>query len=195
MIHNCLVIPCISLFPRTQSKVTTKKCKISNIRPAFPKIRLSVSTLNSLRPYFQIFDLIFYADAPPTNQNKTESKVNFSIIHLVRTVCELTSSIIQTHYTRTTLFCLHLRKSFSIKDLKWLEICKCQRTITPHQCSRSFRWQQTRICSRHDFRTFWKLLCPYFEKYGCTSVLLADFRTNTVKYGRVGMSVIFLFSF
>ena len=39
---------------------------------------------------------------------KTASKVNFSIIHLVRIVCELTSSIIQTHYTRTTLFCLHL---------------------------------------------------------------------------------------
>ena len=58
----------------------------------------------------------FFADAPPISQNKTVSKVNFSIIHLVRTVCELTSSIIQTHYTRTTLFCLHLRKLFSIED-------------------------------------------------------------------------------
>ena len=44
---------------------------------------------------------------------KTVSKVNFSIIHLV-TVSELTSLIIQTHYTWTTL-CLHLQKSLTIK--------------------------------------------------------------------------------
>ena len=37
-----------------------------------------------------------FADAPPITQNKTVSKVNFSIIHLVRTVCELTSSIRRT---------------------------------------------------------------------------------------------------
>ena len=29
---------------------------------------------------------------------------------------------------------------------------------------------------------------PYFEKYARTSVLPADFRTNTVQYGRVGRS-------
>ena len=44
-------------------------------------------------------------------EEEAVSKVNFSIIHLVRTVSELTFSIIQTHYTRTTLFCLHLQKS------------------------------------------------------------------------------------
>ena len=58
---------------------------------------------------------------------------NFSIIHLVGTVCELTFSIIQTHYTWTTLFCLHLQKSLSIEDL---------RTLSPktmhHVCC--FRW-------------------------------------------------------
>ena len=45
----------------------------------------------------------FFVDAPPISQNKTVSKVNFSIIYLVRTVCELTSLIIQTHYTRSTI--------------------------------------------------------------------------------------------
>ena len=56
--------------------------------------------------------------APPINQYKTMSKVNFSIIYLVRTVCELTSSIIQKHYTQTTSFCLHLQKSFSTEHSK-----------------------------------------------------------------------------
>ena len=83
-----------------------------------------ISILSDFWPYF-------FADAP-VNQNKTVSKVNFSIIHLVRTVCELTSSIIQTHYTRTTLFSLHLRKSFSIEDRKTLSpkamhpVCCCR---------------------------------------------------------------------
>ena len=30
--------------------------------------------------------------------------------------------------------------------------------------------------------------CPYFEKYVHTSILPTDFRTNTVKYRRVGRS-------
>ena len=43
-------------------------------------------------------------NAPQINQNKTVSKVNFSIIHLV-IVYEHTSLIIQTHYTwMTSLF-------------------------------------------------------------------------------------------
>ena len=94
----------------------------------------SVYTLNSQCPYFQNFHRIFFlADAPTISQNKAVSKVNFSIIYLVRTVCELTFSIIQMHYTRTALFCLHLRKSFSIEDYK---------TLSPktmhHVCC--FRW-------------------------------------------------------
>ena len=62
----------------------------------------------------------FFSEAPPISQNEAMSKVNFSIIHLVRTVCELTFTIIQTHYTQTTLICLRLRKSFLIEDHRTL---------------------------------------------------------------------------
>ena len=61
-----------------------------------------VSTPNSLCLNFQIFDQLFFADAPPV-KTKQYQEVNFSIIYLLRTVCELTSSIIQTHYTQKTL--------------------------------------------------------------------------------------------
>ena len=58
----------------------------------------SVSSPNSLFLCFQIFDQLF-VDAPPsTNHKKKVSKANFSGIHLVRRVCKLTFSIIQTHY-------------------------------------------------------------------------------------------------
>ena len=40
------------------------------------------------------------------------------------------------------------------------------------------------------FLYFLETLCPYFEKYGHTSILLANFCTNTVKYRQVGRSVI-----
>ena len=36
------------------------------------------------------------------------------------------------------------------------------------------------------FPYFLETLCPYVEKYGCTTILRADFRTNTVKYGQAG---------
>ena len=78
-------------------------------------------------------------DAPPISQNKTVSKVNFSIIHPERTVCELTSSIIQTHYTQTTLFCLHLRKWFSTED---------RRTLSPNTMNHV--WWCRRILSGTD---------------------------------------------
>ena len=38
----------------------------------------------------------FFADAPPISQDKTVAKVNFSVSDHVRTVLELTSSIINT---------------------------------------------------------------------------------------------------
>ena len=91
-------------------------------RPAYPKILLSVLRTAYVRIFrfltrsFFFFFFFFFADAPPISQNEAVSKVNFSITHLVRTVCELKFSNIQMHYTRTTLFCLHLRKSFSIED-------------------------------------------------------------------------------
>ena len=65
---------------------------------------------------FSDFWPAYFADAPPNSQNKAVSKVKFSNIHLVRTGCQLTFSIIQTYYNQTTLFCLHLQKSFSIED-------------------------------------------------------------------------------
>ena len=75
-----------------------------------------------------------------TNQSKQNSvKGHFSIIHLVRTACQLTSSTIQMHYTRTTLSCLRLRKSFSIEDHKTLSqktmhhvccFCWCRRILS-----------------------------------------------------------------
>ena len=53
--------------------------------------------------FFSFFRFLtrFFADAPPISQNKTVSKDNFSTIHLARTVCELTSSIIQVRYTQS----------------------------------------------------------------------------------------------
>ena len=80
-----------------------------------------------------------FVDAPPISQNKTVSKVNFSSIHLVRTGCQLTFSIIQKNYTQTTLFCLHLRKSFLIEDRRALSpktmhhvcwFCWCRRVLS-----------------------------------------------------------------
>ena len=64
----------------------------------------------------------------------------FSIIHLVRTVCELTSSILQTRYTRTTLFCLHLQKSFSIKYHRTLSPKTMHRVCCFHWCWRVPSW-------------------------------------------------------
>ena len=46
----------------------------------------------------------------------------------------------------------------------------------------------TRIRSCHYFRTFWIFFVHNFFKYACTSVLQADFHTNTVKYRQVGRS-------
>ena len=45
----------------------------------------------------------FFVDAPPFNQDKKMSKDNFSIIYLLRTVCELTFSK-QMHYKTGTLW-------------------------------------------------------------------------------------------
>ena len=80
------------------------------LRPAYPKILLSILWT----AYVRIFTFLTGFLRMHPQSVKTLSKVNFSITHLVRTVCELTSSIIQTQYTRMT-FCLHLQKSFSIR--------------------------------------------------------------------------------
>ena len=97
-----------------------RKLLLTVYRPAYPKMLLSVLPTAYVRSFtfLTFFFFFFLADVPPISQNKTVSQVNFSITHLVRTVCELTSSIIQTHYTQTTLFCLYLRKLFLIEDCK-----------------------------------------------------------------------------
>ena len=61
---------------------------------------------------------------------------NTSVIYLVRTVCELTPSIIQMHYTRMTLFCLYLQKSFSIED-RWTLSPKTMHRV----CCFCWRWR------------------------------------------------------
>ena len=62
------------------------------------------------------------------------------IIHLVKTVCELTSSTIQTHYTPTILVCLHLRKSFSIEDHRTLSPKTMHCVCCFSRCRRSLSW-------------------------------------------------------
>ena len=119
--------------------ITTKQCQRSisyhsSCRPGYPKILLSVLQ----KAYVHIFRFLsgFSADALLINQNKTVSKVNISIIHLVRTVCELTSSIIQTYNTRTTSFCSHLRKSFLIEDCRTLSPKAMHHVCYFHSCQR-----------------------------------------------------------
>ena len=137
---------------------------LSLVRPANPKILLSV-----LRTaYVRIFRFLtrLFADAPPINQNKTVSKVKFPVSHFVRTACELTSSIIQTHYTPTTLFCLHLRKSFLIEDhrtqyisapeMAWdMQMSTNDNSIKLHQCS-TIGFADNELKFVH-VATFWKL--------------------------------------
>ena len=53
---------------------------------------------------FSEFLTTFFADAPPINQDKRVSKDTFSVIHLVKRVCELPFSIIQTHCRTGTLW-------------------------------------------------------------------------------------------
>ena len=55
-------------------------------------------------------------------------------------MCELTSSIKQIHYTRTTWFCLHLRKSFSIKDRRTLSPKTMHLVCCFHLCGCVLSW-------------------------------------------------------
>ena len=87
-------------------------------RPAYPKIL--VSTPNCLCPYFQIFDQLFFVDAPPINQNKKKCQRTIFLSFILKEEC--VNSHCQ-YYRRavklvlydkiwTPLFCLHLLKSF-----------------------------------------------------------------------------------
>ena len=150
-------------------------------RPAYPEILLSVLRTAHVR----IFTFLtgFFVDAPPISQNEAVSKVNFPIIHLVRTVCELTVSkvnfsiihlvktvceptfsIIQTYYTRTTLFGLHLRKSFSIEDHKTLSQKQCTVCAAFADADTSFLEQLLSGLSLFPwFRAFFLLFVGYMQ--------------------------------
>ena len=77
-----------------------------------------------------------------TNQSKQSSvKGQF----LYRSACKNSVwthifNLIQTHYTRTTLFCLHLQKLFSIKDRKTLSPNTMHRVCYFHWCWRILSW-------------------------------------------------------
>ena len=150
-----LVSYCVTMKQMTPSVHDTKVTLAINLQTCLPQNTLSVLRTAYVRIFR--FSTGFSADAPP-------------ISHLVRAVCELASSIIQTHNTfgvgRLYFVYIDLRKSFSI--------------------SASLATNSQSFTSR--FPYFLDTLCPYFEKYRRTSVLPADFRTNTVKYGRVGRS-------
>ena len=83
-----------------------------------------------------------------------------------------------------------IRTSHILQPWKWLEICKCQQTITPHQRTKIGLAGNKLASFTLRFPYFLETLCPYFEKYRCTSVLLANFCTNRGKYGWVGRSAI-----
>ena len=81
-----------------------------------------------------------------------------------------------------------IRTGHTLQPRKWLEICKCQWTITPHQPT-TIGFAGNKLASfTSRFPYFLETLRPYFEKYGRTSVLPANFHTNTGKYGWVGRS-------
>ena len=147
----------------------------------------SVSTPNSLCPYFQIFLTRYFVDVPLISQNKSVSKVNFSIIHLVRTMCELTSSVIQTHYTDNFILFTSAKSRSRSKTAE--HFLQKQWTM----CAINVLWSASLATNSHLFASrfpyFLETLCPHFEKYEHTSILPADFCTNTVKYGWAGRSV------
>ena len=148
---------------------------------------MTVPSPNSLCPYFQIFDHIFFADAPPISQNEALSNVNFSIIHLVRTVCELTFNYTDTQHSDD--FILYT-KSFSIEDCRTLSQKQC--TVCAAFADANAPFLERSLSDRSLFpwcRGFFLLFISFVQSLdGRTSVLQADFHTNTGKYGQVGRS-------
>ena len=82
-----------------------------------------------------------------------------------------------------------IRTDRTFQARKWLEICKCQRMITPYQCSTISLAGNKLVQFMSRFPYCWETLYLYFEKYGCTSALLVEFRINMGKYRRAGRSV------
>ena len=95
---------------RERERERERNCILS--QACYPKIHLSVLQtvcvcifrfIIGLFSFFFLFCFAsFFSDAPPFNQDKKVSKDNFSIIYLLRTVCELTFSIKQMHYKTGT---------------------------------------------------------------------------------------------
>ena len=73
-------------------------------RPAYPKILLSVLQTACVCIFRFLTGFLFYGYTTNQSKQKKVSKDNFSIIHLIRTVCELTLSTMQTHYRTGTLW-------------------------------------------------------------------------------------------
>ena len=78
-------------------------------RPAYPKIHLSVlqtvSVFSDLWPdYFVCFVLFFFCGCTTYQSKQKCQRTMFSIIYLLRTVCELTFLIKQMHYKTGTLW-------------------------------------------------------------------------------------------
>ena len=65
----------------------------------------------------------------------------------------------------------------ALQPQKWLEIYKCQQTITPHQCT-TIGFAGHKLASfMSRFPYFLETRCPYFEKYRRTFARPADFHT------------------
>ena len=125
--------------------------------------------------------LVSYSHLSPTTSNST--------CHIGRRLTSIKFRCkIDVHWFNK--FVWPIRTGCILQPWKWLEISKCQRTITTHQRSRSALLATNSHSFTSSFPYFLETLCPYFEKYGRTSKLPADFCTNTVKYGWAGRSAL-----
>ena len=106
---SALVCPCTEKFQSKVGVVSSCWPVVISTLPDLP----TPNTTNSLCPYFQIFYRIFLWMHHQSVKTKQCQRSIFLSFIFLRTVCELTFSIIHTYYTQTTLFCLHLRKCHS----------------------------------------------------------------------------------
>ena len=116
---------CISQDSKPNTLLTELFC-----RPAYTKILRSVLRTAYVR-IFRFFYWIFFQVHHQSKQNSVKYKFFYHSSYKNSVWTHIFN--IQTHHTRTTFFCLHLRKSFSIED---------HRTLSPktmhHVCC--FRW-------------------------------------------------------
>ena len=82
-----------------------------------------------------------------------------------------------------------IRTSRILQPWIWLKICKCQQTTTLYQRSMIGLAGNEPAFVHVAISVLYGNSVSVFEEYGHTSILPAHFHTNTVKYGRVGRSV------